>query len=57
MGERNPLVKSHMPGDEIHGKIPNFWARTAGACGLLELGLLSFFSFFASNFLSFHSTI
>ena len=25
MGERNPLVKSHRPGDEIHGKILKFW--------------------------------
>ena len=48
MGERNPLVKSHIPGDEIHGKILNFGAGTAGDYGFLELGLLRIFllSFF-----------
>ena len=38
MGERNPLVKSHIPGDNIHEKI---------------IGFLTFFFFFASNFLCF----
>ena len=48
MGERNPLVKSHMYGDEIHEKILNFGAGTAGDYGFLELGLLRIFllSFF-----------
>ena len=53
MGERNPLVKSHIPGDEIHGKYLYFRARTARPCGVHELGFLSSFSSFASNFLSF----
>ena len=53
MGERNALVKSHIPGDGIHEKYLSFGARTAGTCGVLELGFLSFFSSFASNFLSF----
>ena len=53
MGERNPLVKSHIHGDEIHRKILKFWGWTAGACGVLELGFLSFFSFFPSRFLTF----
>ena len=38
MGERNPLVKSHIPGDEIHRK-----AGTTGAYGVFELGFLRFF--------------
>ena len=52
MGERNPLLKSYIPGDEIH-KYLSFEGGTSGACGVLELGFLSFFSSLASNFLSF----
>ena len=50
MGERNPLVKSHIPGDEIHEKYLSFGTET---CDVLELEFLSFFSSIASNFLGF----
>ena len=53
MGERNPPVKSHIPGDEIHVIYSGFRARIVGTCGILELRFLSFFSSLAFNFLSF----
>ena len=50
MGERNRLVKSHIPGAKFTEKYLSFGART---CYVLELGFLSFFFSLASNFLSF----
>ena len=43
MAERNPLITSHIPGYESTEKYLNFGAGTVGACGILELGFLSFF--------------
>ena len=44
MGERNPLVKSTYLVMKSTEKYLSFGAGTAGACGVLELGFLSFFS-------------
>ena len=53
MGERNPLVKSYIPVMKSMEKFICFGARTEGACGVLELEILSFLSSLVSNFLSF----
>ena len=57
MGERNTLVKYHMPNDEIHGKYLIIGVITARTCVVLELGFLSFFSSLSSNFLGFYFMI
>ena len=57
MGKSNPLVKSLILGDEIHGKYLSLGDGTVGTCGVLELGFLSFFSSLGSKFLSIYLMI
>ena len=52
MGEMKPLVNSHIPCDDIHGKILMFRARIGGALDVL-IGFLNVFSSLSSNFQGF----
>ena len=53
MGERKPLVKSHIPGDEIHEKILKFRGRICWSLWRSWTSVLGVFFSLAYNFLSF----